>query len=171
MADAPAAAAPVVIGKIVGLFGVRGWVKVHAYTRERTDVMNYPVWLIAVGDGWTEHEVSDIKPHGPGLIAQLAGFDDRDAAQRLVGADIAIRRTELPALADGEFYWADLEGLAVVNRAGVELGHVSHLFETGANDVMVVRGERERLIPYIDGVVESVDLAQGRILVDWDADF
>ena len=171
MADAPAAAAPVVIGKIVGLFGVRGWVKVHAYTRERTDVMNYSVWLVADSNGWTEQEVRDIKAHGPGLIAQLAGFDDRDAAQRLVGAEIAIPRTELPALADGEYYWADLEGLAVVNRAGVELGRVSHLFETGANDVMVVRGERERLIPYIDGVVESVDLAQGRIVVDWDADF
>ena len=88
-----------------------------------------------------------------------------------MGTDIAVYKSQLPALERGAFYWAQLEGLKVVNIQGVELGKVRNLFETGANDVMVVLGDRERLIPFVRSVVQKVDLAAGALIVDWDADF
>lgn len=110
--------------------------------------------------------------YGKGILARLAVCNDRDRARDLIGSDIAVRRSELPDPGRDRFYWADLEGLTVRNRDGVELGVVDHLLETGANDVLVVKGERERLIPYVRGaVVVSVDLEQGVILVDWDPEF
>lgn len=117
---------------------------------------------------------------GEGLVARLDGIDDRDRAVDLVGNEVAIQMSQLPPVAQDEFYWAQLEGLRVVNLEGEELGCVSHLFETGANDVLVVRHGRddetdagrtgERLIPYVKGVVRSVDLDGGVITVDWHAD-
>jgi 16S rRNA processing protein RimM len=105
-------------------------------------------------------------------VARISGVDDRDAAAVWVGADILVARSQLPAAKPGEYYWADLEGLDAVTPDGTALGRVSHLFETGANDVLVLRGERERLVPYLPGsVVREVDLAARRIVLDWDPDF
>jgi len=159
------------MGRVVGLFGVRGWVKVYSHTREKADLLQYPIWLLNGAEGWREYTVAESREQGPGLVAHLAGIEDRDEASRLVGADIAVRQAELPPPPPGEYYWAQLEGMRVVNEVGIELGRVSHLLETGANDVMVVRGERERLLPYISSVVKKVDLVAGEIHVDWDADF
>jgi len=163
----------VTLGHISGLFGVQGWVKVFSDTRPRQGILDYKVWLLERKDGWEQRNLLQGRRHGEGLIARLAGVDDRDQAAELVGARIAVPREQLPGgLAEGEFYWADLEGLQVVNEQGVDLGRIDHLFETGANDVMVVKGDRERWIPYIWGqVVRAVDLAAGRMTVDWEADF
>lgn len=160
----------VIVGRVVGLFGVRGWVKVYSYTRPPEALLGYNTWQLGVRDEWQAREVAEGRRRGRGLIARIAGVGDRDAAARLVGATIAIDLAQLPARAPGEFYWAELEGLRVVNLAGQELGRVSHLFETGANDVLVVRGERERLIPFGRDVVHQVDLDAGVIRVDWDAE-
>lgn len=162
---------PVTMGRVAGLYGVRGWVKVYSHTRDKADLLHYPRWLLKTAEGWREYEVSESRVHGAGLVARLAGFEDRDHAAPLVGMDIAVRRSELPELPAGEYYWAQLQGLRVLNEEGVDLGRLSHLFETGANDVMVVIGERERLVPFIRSVVKKVDLAAGEIRVDWDADF
>lgn len=105
------------------------------------------------------------------VLVKLEGMDDRDSAATWVGAEIAVPFAELPAPEPGEYYWYQLQGLAVVNRQGVELGTVDHLLETGANDVLVVTGERERLIPYLPSVILQVDEQAGRLEVDWDADF
>lgn len=161
----------VLVGRIAGLYGVRGWLKVYSYTREREDILRYTPWLIDTGGGWKEVAVVDGRMQGPGVVAQLAGYADREAAGALIGSDIAIRVEQLPPLKPGEYYWAQLEGLKVVNLQGIELGQVVRLFETGANDVMVVAGERERLIPYIGDVIKEVDVGSGLIRVDWDADF
>lgn len=162
----------VVMGRVVGLFGVQGWVKVHAYTRQRDDVLDYSRWLLrAPGQDWRELEAAEGRMQGEAVVMRFEGYADRDRAATLMGAELGLRRDWLPPSPPGSYYWADLEGLAVSNRAGVELGRVSYLFETGANDVMVVVGDRERLIPYVPGVVLSVDLDAGRMLVDWDADF
>jgi 16S rRNA processing protein RimM len=121
-----------------------------------------------------ETEIDSAQGHeqGKGMVAKLSGCDDRDAAVALVGAEIRIPRSALPKPKRGEFYWADLEGLDVVTVDGAPLGKVSHLFATGANDVLVVSGERERLIPYVTGqFVKKVDLDAGCITVDWDEDF
>lgn len=162
----------VVLGRIVGLYGVRGWVKVFSHTQPRENIVEYPVWLIRRGEAWQQVPLEAGRRHGKGVIAKLAGVDDRDAAAGLLEAEVAVPREALPPAGSEEYYWADLEGLEVKTRDGVHLGRVSHLLETGANDVLVVRGERERLIPYTPGrAVERVDLESGLITVDWDPEF
>jgi len=117
-------------------------------------------------------EVLQGRPHGKGLVVQLAGCDDRDAAALLTGSDIGIYREQLPAAADDEYYWSDLLGMQVTTTGGAVLGVVDHLIETGANDVLVIRREREHLVPFITGqVIKSVDLEAREIRVDWDPDF
>ena len=162
----------VVIGRIIGLLGLNGWVKVYAYTREKEAVLQYPAWFIRVKEQWRSYTLVDGRLQGGGVVASLEGCDHRDQAQALVGADIAIAVTQLPRLKPGEFYWTQLQGLKVQNLDGVDFGQVSHLFDTGANDVLVVQAaERQRLIPYISDVIKEVDFAKALIRVDWDADF
>ena len=160
-----------IIGRVAGVYGVRGWLKVRSHTRDRAAIAAYPRWLIRTGGAWQEYEVTEVRAHGQGIVAHLMQVDDRDRAAALVGADIAIHVQELPPLAAGEYYWTQLQGLRVVNLQAVEFGRVERLLETGANDVIVVVGARERLIPYIAAVVKEVDLAAGLLRVDWDADF
>lgn len=169
-----AAGRRVLVGRIVGLYGVQGWVKLESWTEPRTQIFKYQPWLLlAAPGGETEIEGVNGRPQGKGLIAKLPGVDDRDGAAALVGQDIYVARELLPPPDKDEYYWVDLEGLEVVTTEGVVLGRVSHLFATGANDVVVVRdGERERLVPFVQGVyVRSVDLSGGRMVVDWDPEF
>jgi 16S rRNA processing protein RimM len=158
------------VGRIVGVYGVRGWVKVHSDTRPREAILDYTPWLIERGGQWEAREVEEGRTHGKGIVARLSGCVDRDQAAGLIGAEIAVERAQLPETASHEYYWAELEGLKVVNLEGRELGTVSHLFETGANDVMVVRGERERLIPFAKPAIQQVDLGRSLIVVDWDVE-
>ena len=162
----------VVIGKISGVFGVRGQVKVFSYTEPRENILKYDPWMLGSGDNWKAYQVTSGKLQGKRLIAQLKGCDDCDQAQLLVGQEIVIEKSQLPETKAGEFYWSDLEGLSVITTEQVELGKVSHLFETGSNDVLVVKGDREYLIPYIkDQIIRQVDLDAGQIVVDWDPEF
>jgi len=162
----------VVVGKIQGVFGVRGQVKIYSYTEPRENILNYDPWMLGSDGNWQTRTVESGQRHGKGIIARLHGCDDRDEALALVGSEIAVKRDQLPEIAENEYYWSDLEGLTVITREGVVLGKVSHLFETGSNDVMVVKGERQHLIPYIWGqVVTGVDLDDARIMVDWDPEF
>ncbi len=160
----------VLVGELTGLYGVRGWVRVYSYTEPRENILNYRHWVLERdGESWPA-ELAEGRRQGKGVVARLRGVQDRDAAARWLGARIHVARSELPALAEGEYYWSDLEGLEVLGPGERPLGRVHHLFETGANDVMVVRGRgREILIPYLPGrVVRQVDLESGRILVDWE---
>lgn len=161
------------VGRIVGLHGVQGWVKLESYTQPRTRIFDYRPWLLSSASGETEIAAASGREQGRGVIGKLPGVDSRDAAMALVGASIEIRRSTLPKAQPGEVYWADLEGLEAMTPNGVALGTVSHLFATGANDVLVVRdGKRERLIPFVRGeVVQTIDLDRGRIVLDWDPDF
>jgi len=162
----------IVLGRIAGLFGVQGWLKIFSETDPREAILNYSPWLIRQGDDWQEVKVQLGRRHGKTVVASLAGITDRDQAAGLLGAEIAVRRAQLPPAVDDDFYWADLEGLLVRTTTDVVLGKVQSLFATGANDVMVVLGERERLLPFILGqVVQHVDLAGGVIVVDWDPEF
>ena len=162
---------PVVLGQISGLFGVKGWVKIHSYTEPREAILDYVDWHIGREGHWKSAELAEGKRHGKTVIARLAGIDDRDDAAELVNALISVPRSKMPATAEGEYYWSDLEGLKVVRQDGKLLGQVAHLLETGANDVLVVRGDQEVLIPYIAGqVIEDVDLAEGVIRVNWEWD-
>lgn len=169
-----AAGRRVLIGRIVGLYGVQGWLKIESWADPRMRIFDYQPWLLGAAPG-TETQVSGVKgrTQGKGMVAHLPGVDDREQAAALVGTDIHVAREQLPPPAEGEYYWVDLEGLEVVTTEEVKLGRVSHLFATGANDVVVVRdGERERLIPFVQGsYVRSVDLSAGRMVVDWDPEF
>lgn len=160
------------VGRFTGVYGVRGWVKVYSYTEPKENILEYNPWYVHTGGQWRSMEVAEGRVHGKGIVARLVGYEDRDAASLLTGAEIAIARDQLPPADPGEYYWVDLEGLKVINLDGIELGVVDHLFETGSNDVMVVKGDRERLIPFIrDQVVIQVDLEHRTMRVDWDPEF
>jgi 16S rRNA processing protein RimM len=162
---------PVLLGRIVGLFGVKGWVKVHSYTEPREAVLDYKDWLLGCDDGWEPVELAEGKRHGKSVIARLQGVADRDAATALVGSDIGVARDQLPEPGEGHYYWADLEGMTVVHKDGTEIGRVAYVMATGANDVLVTEGPDERLIPFVTGkVVLDVDIAAGVITVDWEWD-
>jgi len=166
----------ILLGRVSGLFGVKGWIKLYSDTEPRDNILNYSPWYLRRQGEWQPYEVIAGKLHGKSIIAHLANCPDRDAAAELIGSDIAIRRDQLPAAGEDEYYWSDLCGLKVTTLQGVDLGQVVSLMETGANDVLVVRetGEkgRERLIPYIrTQVVREIDLERGLITVDWDPEF
>ena len=163
----------VTLGRITGAHGIKGWVKVLSETSPRANIVQYSPWYLVRGGRHEEWKVQDGRMQGKSVVAKLTGCNDRDMAEGLAGLEIRIRRDQLPpATEPGEFYWADLVGLAVRTLDGVELGRIDQLFETGANDVIVVDGDRERLIPYLwEQVVREVDLQQGVMRVDWDPDF
>jgi 16S rRNA processing protein RimM len=163
----------VVLGHVSGVFGVKGWLKIHSETDPVQNIVKYDPWFIQKDKTWSKVKPLQGKLHGKGVIVQLDGYNDRDQAAELKGCEIAVRRDQLPAVADrDDFYWTDLEGLRVENLEGFYLGEISHLFETGSNDVMVINGDRERLVPYIwEQVVKKVDLDNGLMILDWDPDF
>jgi 16S rRNA processing protein RimM len=160
-----------VLGHVSGLFGVRGWIKVYSHTSPKENILNHRSWYLNRDGQWLEYRLKQGKTHGKGIVAALEGVDDRDQAAALNGAEIAIPRNRLPEIPADEYYWCDLEGKRVVNLQGIELGRVDHLFETGANDVMVVKGERQHLLPFVAQVIKEVDLDGDLISVDWDPDF
>jgi len=164
----------ITVGKTGAPYGVRGWVKVQSFTEPAENLLNYKPWYVKSGDSsaWVEASVMEAKLHGKGIIARFEGCDERDAALQIRGLEIAIRRDQLPEPEQGEYYWVDLEGLEVKTLDDISLGKVDHIEATGANDVLVVKGERERLIPYVmDHIVHEVNIEAGFIRVDWDPDF
>lgn len=162
----------VTLGRVLGPWGVKGWIKVLSFTDPLENIVDFPTWVLDLGGDRQVVELEDGRAQGDQVVAKLASSPDREAAQALSGAQILVARASLAPCADGEYYWADLEGLRVVTQAGADLGVVERLFGTGSNDVMVVRGGRERLIPFIEEqVVKDVDLAAGHIVVDWDPEF
>ena len=162
----------IVVGRIAGVYGVRGWVRLQSFTEPEDELLSYAPLLIGDGSAARTYEVVENKRHGKGFIVRLSGISDRDQALALVGRDIRVDRSVLVDPEPGTYYWADLEGLRVRSVEGAELGRVAELMATGANDVLVVEGERRRLIPFVpDQVVKTVDLDSGLIVVDWDPAF
>ncbi len=162
---------PVVVGRVAGVFGVKGWVRVFSYTDPPENILGYEPWLVGASAG-ALYRVTNGSAHGRGVIAHLAGIDDRDVARGLIGSLIRVPRTRFGKVGPDQFYWSDLLGLEVVNLTGNGLGRVEDVLETGANDVLVLQGDRRRLLPFVMGsVIKIVDLEAGRITVDWDADF
>jgi len=159
------------MGRIAAPYGVKGWVKIQTFTETLDSLLDYPAWQIGNNGQWRNAQVEEASVHGEFLVAKLKECNDRDAAFALRGQEIAVFRDELPEPEDNEYYWEDLIGLSVVNREGIKLGQVVKLLETGAHDVLVVKNEKEHLIPFVEVYVLNVDLAQGRIEVDWQPDY
>ncbi|HYG06097.1 MAG TPA: ribosome maturation factor RimM [Stenotrophomonas sp.] len=163
----------ILLGRVVGAFGIRGEAKIESWTEPRLSIFRYQPWILRAPNG-EERELSGARGRESGkhLIATLPDVADRDLVEAMRGTEIYVARSALPPPKPDEYYWVDLEGLAVRNLEGVELGTVSHLFSTGANDVLAVRGDRERLIPFVlPDFVHSVDFEANLIVVDWDPDF
>jgi 16S rRNA processing protein RimM len=167
-----------VIGQITSVYGVKGWVKIFSHTEPMDSILTYSPWLTKVDGQWKPLKIEACKQHGKGFIAKLDGIDDRDIARKFCGQDIAIESVLLPELEEGEYYWSQLENLTVYTLSDELLGRVSHLMETGANDVIIVKGNaesidlRERMIPYLpDQVIKDIDLESGTMRVDWDPEF
>ena len=176
--DAHAAGdAYVVLGRILGPYGVQGWLKINPFTTEHGTLLGYPEWWIRPRGGsgvWREMALESGREHGSTLVARLAGIADREAAVLLKGADIGVPRTALPAVAKDEIYTSDLVGMAVVNRQGVALGSVMSVQDYGAHPVLRVADAAlamERLIPFVAAYVDGVDQVAGRIEVDWQPDY
>lgn len=163
---------PVIVGRIGAPHGVQGWVRIQSWTRPPESILDFPQWWIADGSGWQAYRPVETRVREKSLLVRLEGCEGRDGAAALRNAEIAVPRDALPAPTEKEWYWVDLIGLEVKTVAGVSLGLVDHLIETGANDVLVVHGDRERLIPWIvDEVIREVNPESGRIVVDWDPEF
>lgn len=170
----------VTMGRIVAPYGIKGWIKIQPFTQQEQGLLDYPQWRVGQDGDWQLRTVETAKVHGATVVAKLEGVADREQAAALQGMRIAVSRDDFPEPAKNEFYWADLVGLKVVNADGVALGSVTRVFETGANDVLVVEDQlanegvanrRERLLPFIAPVIRQVDIAGGTIIVDWDADY
>ena len=163
----------VIMGRVASAHGIRGWVKIQPFTEYLDSLLDYETWWLGKEQGpWREVEVRQCEVHSKVLVAQLPDCPDRNAAERLKGLLIAVPRSELPEQDEDEYYWADLIGMSVVNGAGERLGTVEKLLETGANDVLSVRGESgEILIPFVEAAIKQVDLPNKTILVDWSADY
>ena len=160
----------VALGYVAAVYGIEGWVKVRSWTRPIEAILQYQPWLL--GEDKKPVKIVDGRKQGKGLVALLPGFEDREKAATLVGQQIFVGHDQLPATAEGEYYWSELEGLEVRTTRGEVLGRVERLMETGANDVLVIRGEREHLVPFVHGqYVKGVDLEAGSIEVDWDPEF
>ena len=161
----------ILIGRINGLFGTRGWVKVFSYTRPRDNLLQYNPWYLHSAGEWRRYAVCEARRHYGGVVALLEGVADRDQAALLVRHDLAIDRSQLLAASADEYFWSDLIGLRVVNQQQQELGRVAGLIETGANDVLRVVGAVERLIPFVRGIyVLDINLASGEMQVNWHQD-
>lgn len=162
----------VTLGRVNGLLGVKGWLKIYSYTDPRDSIVGFSTWVLRTGDDEQTVELEDGRKHGRTVVVKLKAIDDRNQAEALVGADIAVERDALAPCDPGEYYWTDLEGSTVVTAQGESLGRLDHLFETGGHDVMVVIGDRRRLIPFVqEKVVREVKLEQHIIVVDWDPTF
>ncbi|MFV2004349.1 MAG: ribosome maturation factor RimM [Gammaproteobacteria bacterium] len=188
----------IVLGRITGVYGVKGWVKIFSYTDPMEAIVDYSPWYIRPENrksaAWSKIKLKAGKRQAKTVVAQLEHCSDRDEAQAYIGFEIAIEPDQLESLSEtNEFYWRDLMGLRVINQQGIELGVVTNIFETGANDVLVVTseeaaeaghteaghtetehkaGNKERLIPWtMQQAIIAVDLEQGIIEVDWDPDF
>ncbi|ACV26249.1 ribosome maturation factor RimM [Kangiella koreensis] len=164
---------PLIVGKLNGASGIKGWVKVFSYTDPKENILNYSPWYLKLDGQWQQVLIINGREQGKTVVAQLEGCNDRNTAESYRGVEIAIDESQLPQLEEGEYYWRDLVGLTVVNVAGDEMGTVEKMMETGANDVLVVKtaSKEELLIPYVpEYSVIKVDLESKQITVDWEFD-
>lgn len=157
----------ILIGKVSGCFGVKGWLKIFSYCEPRENISSYATWI--VNDKVFESVES--KRNGKLMVAKLKGIDDKDTALSLIGQKIEINKEQLHCLDNDKFYWHDLVGLEVTNKQGVKFGTIKSLLETGAHDVVIINGDRERIVPYImDQTILEVNIEKNSMLVDWHED-
>ena len=160
------------MARVLGPFGVQGWVKVKAFTERPESLGDFPQWLLGSGADWREMTVEGFEVHSKGPVAKLAGCEDREGAVRLRGLEVAVPREALGEAEEGTIFWVDLVGSEVVDEGGAVLGQVEGLFESVETSVLVVKqDQRERMIPFVPRYVKAVDRDSRRITVDWKPDY
>jgi 16S rRNA processing protein RimM len=151
---------------------VSGWVKVSSYTEPLDNVLQYSVWQLRRGADWSAVQVENGRVTGKGVLAKLEGFDTPEDARVLVGSELGVWRHEMPPTQPGEYYLSDLEGLEAVNASGEPLGTIDHFRSTPSATVVVVRreGRPEQWVPFVKERIVQIDVASGRVVLDWPAD-
>tara|TARA_B100000768_G_C11241073_1_gene359553 strand:- start:867 stop:1367 length:501 start_codon:yes stop_codon:yes gene_type:complete len=162
----------VVMGKIVGSHGIKGWLKIQSFTEELKTLGKFSSWFLSKDEiEWKEFKVESCSVQGRTILSKIEYIADRNDADRLRGFLIGINKVNLPILKKGKYYWSDLIGLEVISQSGFNFGIIDSIMETGSNDVLVVKNDKETLIPYLNNVVLRIDLEKKNILVDWDENF
>lgn len=167
----------ILLGSISGVHGLKGWLKVFSHTAPRLQITEYSQWFLKKGsEDWKAYKVIQGRVQGKNIIVQLEGVTDRNQVEALVGSEIAVSDGQLPDLSDGEYYWKDLLGITVETTEGVSLGELDWIFNSGSNDVLIVKEsgieKKERLLPFLFGeVVLSIDHEKSLMIVDWDPEF
>ena len=159
------------MARISAPFGIQGWVKLKTFTDLPDGLADHDRWWIGSGQDWKAYSLQEFAARPAATVAKLEGVDDRNGAETLRGLEVAVSREELGDAQPGSIYWIDLVGLDVVSLSGEALGKVDGLFETGETSVLVVKGERERMIPFVPQYVKGVDREAKRITVDWEAGY
>jgi 16S rRNA processing protein RimM len=155
------------MGRIAGPYGVHGWLRVQPYSELPDALAAHRTWRV----GGRDYTLEESRVHSGSLLAKLAGIESPEAARALKGAAVELARSALPQLPPGEYYWADLVGLSVVNTRGVRLGVIEEVFSNGAHEILRVAGEKTRLLPWVETVIKQIDLAAREIAVEWEADW
>jgi len=166
----------VLLGNVSGIHGLKGWLKIFSHTSPRLKITGYSQWFLKKqSEDWKAYKVLNGREQGKNIIAQLEGISERNQVEALIGSEIAVLAEQLEALSDGEYYWKDLIGVEVKTTEGVTLGRLDWIFNSGSNDVLVVKSDgadrKERMLPFLDEVVISINLEQSLMIVDWDAEF
>lgn len=159
------------MGRVAAPFGVQGWVKLQPYTAQPLGMVQYAALWVGTGDSFKKVVVEEIAAHGRSVLCKFAGVATREQAAGLKGTEVGVLRSELPESEVDEIYWADLIGMQVINTEGVAFGTIAEMIDNGAQSVMVIKGERERLIPFVPVFVREVSLGGQRVIVEWGADF
>ncbi|MCA0402625.1 MAG: ribosome maturation factor RimM [Proteobacteria bacterium] len=162
----------IVIGRFGRAHGVKGLVTVHSFTHPRDNILGYTDWHAYISKQWQPINITSLEANTKSILARVEGYALREQVASLTNIEIAIKRSQLPELEPGEYYWHDLVGMQVVNLQGMILGNIIEMLGTGANDVMIIEGEKRRLVPYLPGTyVINIDKDRRLITVDWDMDF
>ncbi len=160
-----------ILGRFGAAHGVRGWLYLNSFTDPIDNIFNYPKWLVQHCDQWQTLHVEQKKIHNEKCLVKIQEINDRELARQYTHNNIAIPRTSLAPLADGDYYWQDLIGTKVITQEGISLGTIQSLMATGSNDVLVIIGTRKHLVPYIDDILIKIDITKKEMIVDWDPDF
>ncbi|MBA2657814.1 MAG: ribosome maturation factor RimM [Tatlockia sp.] len=162
----------VIVGRFGRPHGIKGFITIHSFTEPRDNILRYSDWHVYVDNLWQPLKILHVESNVKSIIAQVEGYPEREQVATLANVEIAIRRTQLPSLDKGEYYWHQLVGMQVINQQGENFGKVIEILPTGTNDVLVVEGDKRHLIPYLLGqYIIDVDLGSNLIRVDWDMDF
>lgn len=162
----------VIIGRFGRPHGIKGFIKIHSFTDPADNILRYTDWHVFFKNQWQPIKLSGLEVHNKTIVTRVDGYTERESVADLTNADIAVAKEQLAELEPGEYYWHQLIGMQVKNQKGESFGRVIEVMPTGANDVLVVQGEKKHLIPYLLGqFIIDINLDQQLIVVDWELDF